>query len=353
ISNNSIFYFKITEILEYLQDKDLEREIFKLINRNNCSLIVNSFNSSFLKEFEKLIFENFKKNKSLEITIKASRRHIEFINDKNDKYTFIQNLEPFILNGLENYNTDFNGDSGYFIRRESLLYFLNLNHNIANKYIIRYLSDKSKKLREDVIRYLLRTRYKEFKDDFSYIFKFSDENNFLFSKSEDIFSIERTNYFENEVFKYNDTSNTNTHDIRSNTTIHDIYDIDHLLTSFFKLHSKYISCFSNDEAYFKALFEAFENENEIFSKDFRIGIINLLSTADSILSNLIYSLIKNIEIFVDTAKEMLTTNLRYSSLKFFLYLRNSGIEVEIAINENELNLKEKMIFKKLREMDNC
>lgn len=256
-------------------DKVFSKKIFENFHKNQAFILMNSNNFSYREQITDMNLEFIKQKKNVDICVYALQL-LEAFDLK------VQNV---IFQLLEDYSISYCGDSGYYNRRAALEYFCclyeTLNHQksdnnevqdiegcnvesnfedlkISNffsnqntdgtqvspkkginsivhieKYIIRYLCDKSRKLRDDVLKVLLSSEFSEFKN----LFPFVEFDSFSF------FGIRKS-------FK--------------------------LLEIFFLTFKDLSNDFDYETAYIKTIFKVFSSQ-----EDFFIGINNMFETADS------------------------------------------------------------------------
>lgn len=218
---------------------NLLKNIFNLISKNEAGILINSENYLFQNEVREKYLNNLKKRLFINSTIKAISKSKIY-----DQEVFL-----FIKSFLNDYTVDYHGDSGVNNRREAFLYLLQFNNFNLEKYILRFISDKSKKLREFIVKLIFKHLKKEIKSPQFYNNNLNDLEDINFSIS-DIFLNKFSNFFDD--------------------------------------YEKLSFDFGPDECYFKSLFNNFYGMNIGFYE----GIINTLSTSDSRLSEIISNLIE-------------------------------------------------------------
>lgn len=227
---------------------NFSEQFLKIINKNSTSILINSNNAIFKKEVLEKYNSNLENKIHVSYTIEAIRLMEYF---PTDNIILFDNIKSYLFD----YSIGFDGDIGYFNRKAAFLYIFNYLKNLKNdissniseiqelveKMIIKFLSDKSKKLRDFVLSLLLKSpEFSEFIPDFPYlIITEINENNII------------KNY-RNE-FKL-----------------------------FFEEHRRLFKNKGNDYSYFVALHLSFCKFD-----DFWLGIKNTYSSADFTLKNLL------------------------------------------------------------------
>lgn len=235
--------FKASKV--YFDDPVFSKKILDSFNKNSSFILMNSNNFLFKELVIGKNIKNIKEGKFVDVCIYA----LQLLK----AYDVPIQIE---LSGfLDDYSISYNGDVGYFNRRASLEYFCALNEdngkdcdnkscnnstdscfksivNVEN-YLIRFLCDKSRKLRDDVLKALLSTEFPHFKT----LFPFIDFSSFSCKNIS-----KRTSIFEN----------------------------------FFISFSCLVQDFDYETAYLKALFKAF-----MLKDDFYLGINHMFESADS------------------------------------------------------------------------
>lgn len=246
---------------EFFDDVEFSSTVLSMISLNGTGVLANSNNkmnwNAVLAKYE----QNLLENRFVHYSIDAMR--IAYRNDPNNpKMKQIHNL---ILDRLSDYSVGFTGDDGYLNRQAALFYFLQ-NRQLTHSYdphmniwdpnrkyeddeeceglIIRFLADKSRKLRDQILVILISSQFNEFGSDFP----------FLVGREHPVPGL------SNEI-----------------TSIY--Y---HHFVCFFKTYSELIDRVGADEAHILALFSAFST-----TKNFWIGIKNTFKSGDSITRRII------------------------------------------------------------------
>ncbi|KAF7683581.1 Tubulin-folding cofactor D [Astathelohania contejeani] len=175
--NHNILFILNKNPMKRKEDTNI-LDLISLVVKNNPPLKEKPFD---FKNFSSNLFFNLKKNESYVLA------NTKQLNLKLVKKEYISNLETnrhvamtiraltilqsdgidkYIMKGLENYQVDFTGDVGYFIRKEALRYCIIKKIELGKRYLIRYLVDKSKALREEAFEY-----FKNVGDDVNLNFK--------------------------------------------------------------------------------------------------------------------------------------------------------------------------------------
>lgn len=282
INRNSNFCDEIADAVHHLRgDAEFCRTIFALANKNECALIANSQNSLFSEKFAEICKKNLATRKNAVATIRALRRHDS-------------DLRECVVAFLDDYTVDAGGDTGYFLRRESLLYMLARGYCTSiEQYLIRFAADKSKRLRDEIMCYLLSGQFGEFVSDFSYLGQARAQCGYI-----------------------------------HHALLHSAAQF----KEFFIKHRELAASVSNDEAYFTALFHAFGTPTAFGNKDFMIGIISTLSTASRTLFDIVSALVReNAAAFIDTAMDLVHENsaFLFPALHFFLLLKELKISFPV------------------------
>jgi hypothetical protein len=131
---------KICEIIWTLDDSFIYEFMFKNRNRTNKNIIIGNIKN--YKYIDTIIKEY--KNK---IRMNENIDYIVNIYKSLKCMTDIKNFEKEILMGLENYLLTSRGDVCYEIRLECII-LIKYDLDIFNKYLIRYLVDKNKFIRD-------------------------------------------------------------------------------------------------------------------------------------------------------------------------------------------------------------
>ncbi|KAI5150057.1 hypothetical protein ENBRE01_1274 [Enteropsectra breve] len=179
-SISGIINFVVKENIDDPSISAFKDELFAMINKNETTLIFNSGISD--ERIAKCYLNNLKKAQKVLETIRSARNAMLLGSlSESDR----KELHMLIIPQLSNYSVGFDGDSGYYYRREAVLWLFvcmarhdhkNNNRQISKnisllpdtsnsendeKYaaIIRLMSDKSKKLRDEIVSLLLIFNY--------------------------------------------------------------------------------------------------------------------------------------------------------------------------------------------------
>lgn len=247
-------------------DSEFSKKIFDLFNKNSSFILMNANNQMFAAEVGKKARENIKTGKFVDSCILSLQLSKAFDHE----------TQLIVSECLNDYSVSFNGDIGSFNRRAALEYFCSIDRQdcyvSSTNLFIRFLSDKSKKLRDDVLKAMLSAKFVQFQGCFPFI----DYNSFLIKDC--------------------------------------CYDDTGIFTNFFSSFSSLISSNGYEESYFKALFASFINHDEFY-----IGIHLTLETSDSSLNRILKSEIKKYK-FMFFEKMDLIRGLN-SKCKLIEYLR--------------------------------
>lgn len=323
ITKNTGFSDRIADIVSHLcGDLPFSKSVSGLAARNECGLISNSLNTPFTAGFLEICKRYLGGGKNVAASIRALKKHMSVLGCAMHG-TQKKELELEIRMSLDDYSVDHTGDAGYAARKESFSYFIEegdpVQHPFIGGFVVRFLADKSKKLRDETIRLLLRNGYEGYRDDFVYL-------------KEPAFGEDRA------------------HRHRACRGLKNV-GVETQLGAFFKKHAECIQSMSNDEAYFSALFYAFGGQD---NGDFHTGIVSTLATADRVLFNIIVRLIDgNFGPFVGVARSFLckTSVFLLPALRFFLFLRDLGIAFDVGeqlgrIDPSTLTPGERKLFNK-------
>lgn len=220
--------FQVQECSSVLFENNLQfsEKAFSLIEKNNAAILSNANNALYRDKIIIQLEKNLEKNRFVEYSIHALR--IMKVLDK----AFV------VKKYLEDYTVDFNGDAGYFHRRAALWYFFAISDDEIEEYLIRFMADKSKKLRDEILESLLRTQFSMY-----------DSQKQWQNTLELVLPITRNiKRFE----------------------------------CFFKSYETSLKLLSTERAYFRALFVAFSD-----TRDFWIGISKTAKTADRCLTSIL------------------------------------------------------------------
>lgn len=226
----------------YMQDPDFSKAVFSAINKNPSGILANSRNVLLRSQCICRFLANLESRTNARYTIRALT--------EMDAYT--DDVRCTVKGFLNDYTVDMCGDSGYFNRKEALFYFLKLRNKVhvpdvaIEHFIIRFMADKSKRLREDTLKALLSGSYARFKQDFGYIYNTA-------SHCQPALALD------------------------GNCAAR--------IEKFFLIHAELSKECGNEQAYFRALFASFPD-----SEHFHYGIINTLSASDRRLFEIITEL---------------------------------------------------------------
>lgn len=226
----------------FFHDSDFSKKVFDLFAKNRSFVLMNSNNEKFRDNVIEKNVKNIKSNKMVDTCILALKL----------LKAFNKNVQETVSSYLDDYTISYAGDIGYFNRRAALEYFASIDQkncsiNVEN-FIIKFMADKSKKLRDDVLKALLSNEFSEYKIHFPFI----EFNSFV---------LNRIAHLENDPF-----------------------------AEFFRLFAIYILDFEYEESCFKALFESFSEFDSFY-----IGIGNSFECASS-------SLLKILKIEIEKMK---------------------------------------------------
>jgi hypothetical protein len=245
VRNNSPLITELIEIIRKLDGcTEFAEHLYNLIDHGPCGLILNSVNRLYKDQVLSTYLRNLRSCRSVEHTIKSIRLYCRYNGNHG-----IEEINPLIRKHLNNYTIDIHGDQGYYLRREALFYFLSTNPSSVLGHVIRFLSDKSRKLRNEVVLYLVSLeRYRCYRENFSFCLS----------------------------HKCNEEWST-------------VLDTD-IFDTFFQRHSEYIQTLSPDESHFKGLIDMLGDPDESHLKgaidvsrlfmEFLVGILNTYSTSD-------------------------------------------------------------------------
>jgi len=309
---------KVFSRISFDDDPDFAKKAFKVISRNETGLLVNTKNFTFRQEAIIKYKSNILKGIWPSQSIRALAEMEYFDDEIFDKI--------FCL--LEDYSTGYDGDAGYFNRLESMKYFLKmktLKIEVPKKfaienYMIRFLSDKSKKLREAVLKKLLGA-FPQFSLDFQYLGGFIDTGN-----------------------------------IKENFEIDERYKI--IFSRFFSTHSKLCKAYKSDLAYFKSLFDTFSADFESISCSayFYRGIISALGAADGYLRQILLDLIKPVQsVFIRECLDVVDENKSFvlPALKsLHVFKDDEKIKFHLLkLDQESLSRQEKLVFSAILNCD--
>ncbi|KAM0680621.1 hypothetical protein GINT2_001309 [Glugoides intestinalis] len=208
-------------------------KVFSLIEKNNTGILSNANNIFYRDQIVIQLEKNLQKGNFVEYSIHALR-----IMKVVDKVLLVKRY-------LEDYTVDFNGDAGYVHRRAALWYcFSILDMSTAEvedemeRYLIRFMADKSKKLRDEILESLLRTQFSIYDHE-----------------TQRQSSLEITLPIKRNIKRFE---------------------------RFFKSYDQSLKLLSTERAYFRALFIAFSDMT-----DFWIGISKTAKNADRYLINVL------------------------------------------------------------------
>lgn len=292
-------------------DPDFDKKVFKVISRNETGLLVNTKNLTCRQEviikYKNNIIEGIWSSQSIRALVE-----MEYFDDE---------IFEKIFGLLEDYSIGYEGDAGYFNRLESMKYFLKMKtlkievpkKFIIENYMIRFLTDKSKKLREDVLKMLLEA-FPQFLLDFQYLAGFID-----------------------------------TGDLKESVEIDKRYEV--IFYRFFSTHSKLCKVYKSELAYFKALFETFSVDFESISCSayFYSGIISTLGSADGYLRQILLDLIKPVQsAFIRECLNVVDENKSFvlPALKF-LHIFKDDEKIKshlLKLDQESFSHQEKLVF---------
>lgn len=268
-----------------MQDQGLSKAVFSTISKNPSGILANSRNHLLRDQCIRRFVSNLENKVYINYTIRALY--------EMEAYT--EDVSGVVRGFLDDYTIDMCGDSGYFNRREAFFYFLKLrskDRSCSNvpieHFVVRFMADKSKRLREDILRSLLSDSYARFKLDFSYMLKALEGGH-------------------------------------CPTALVLDRDCSTKIEKFFSIHAEFSKECGNEEAYFKALFASFSDDEHFYH-----GIINTFNASDRRLEGILMELINPLrDRFVSTALDLIRKGqlFVYQSIKILLALTNEEFVV--------------------------
>ncbi|KAF9762882.1 hypothetical protein NGRA_1693 [Nosema granulosis] len=188
---------------------------------------------------------------------------------------YVENVENFIeeiKKGLDDYTVDRRGDISYKIRLESLYLALHLNIDVE-KYIIRYLVDKSKYLRDYCL--VLLSYFNVFQVFKPPVVLSKDPKHVHFCRLKENFNKELVEFLEIRNLKPQFSKET----LR-------------FLEAFEMEMKKKINSPKMEHAYFESMIAAAETLPEYLKTEFNLGISSTIATSDKGLSDHLSGILK-------------------------------------------------------------
>ncbi|KAI4291382.1 hypothetical protein PAPHI01_0656 [Pancytospora philotis] len=271
----------------FASDTDFCKAVAAYARRSSCGLAANARNAPFGEQFRAVCLDNLCKSKNVAATIAALTPHAE----PND-----MELASMVLAYIDDYSVDATGDAGYPARRAALFYAMKIGSALLETVVPRFLADKSKKLRDELVLALLSYGYAKHTADFGHL------------KGPGVCGIGGCKCKE-------------TDSIRGSLP----RALEGALEIFFTAHSEFSVSMPHEQAYFSALFAAFKS-----NQHFAAGLINTVASADRALLGMLLQLINDHGCDLSDAVDSLIARRTiplHAVLRFLALAHQAGITV--------------------------
>lgn len=156
----------VTRVLYILKDdSEFMKKLLCLITRNKLGLALNALNTQHYPTVFKTFISNLDSGIRIPETFVALKvfaqnkwaRHSSLKYEDFDLEETVKELINRSLPFLDDYSLDSQGDSGFEIRKNAFMFLWAIKEFKAlEKYIVRFLADKSKRMRDEVLRLLIK-----------------------------------------------------------------------------------------------------------------------------------------------------------------------------------------------------
>lgn len=253
----------------------------KLLKRRNMSyFLINAFNSKYVHEYIELVKKMLEDN---EIEIKKIGIRCIFvlyklygIEDSKTEHVIRTTLHQSIKNNLHNYTIDHRGDIGYICRQEAFFALYYINGEDINYYVLKFLFDKNKKLREILISLLCETGVFENVKNYQCVF-ISREKNIL------------EHLLTNSILKNPDTDGSIHEDLTniSHTRVHG--NLHKFLRALDNNYRVYSSSIGDEKAFFKSAFASLCMLDQDMKVCFSKAILSYFVNCDGFIHKMLIS----------------------------------------------------------------
>lgn len=352
-------------ILRLKDDSSFMNDLFSMARRNEAGLAINIANHAHWDQLKKIYINNLKSLNKVSETLRAMQLS-DFGRDKWTE-TDLEALLPMLYKFLDDYSLGSAGDAGYFSRKEAFLLLWKLKERInVEKYTIRFLADKSKKLRDLLANVLLPGYFSE-----EAVVETGKEE-LLLRNIEEIVRVRHPDMPEPKHACRAYCSSGNNHSNKQNdkqtccrNTLQtflsgELYDS---LKQFLVYRNEYYRSYKPsqeqmqprdaDEFHFAALFKVFGQSQ---NKHFMTGVINTMASADSRLFEFLKQLTAPLAIsYYENACNMIFDGSAFllSSMKFLIRTSGRPQALEEALHRisvDKMNRTELRAFKILVAM---